>query len=231
MSSDPAVHTIQFRGTGVFNPETLAEVNEQLDAALANEGTQAVFLRGEGKNFSQGLDLEYLSAHQEIFSQFVTDTMFLAGRMLAFPMPIVSLVNGHAFGLGAMIVLASDYAVMRSDRGFFCLPEIDIGMTLTVRMNALVRARLSQRALRETLLTGGRLTGEQARQLNIVDAVGEDGDLEALALQVASPMFGKPREQLAGLKYGLNEDLITLIFSDAGDAAYQAPSLWPRGQG
>ena len=119
MSSDPAVHTIQFRGTGVFNPETLADVHEQLDAALANEKTQAVFLRGEGKNFSQGLDLEYLSAHQEIFSQFVTDTMFLAGRMLAFPMPIVSLVNGHAFGLGAMIVLASDYAVMRSDRGFF----------------------------------------------------------------------------------------------------------------
>ena len=85
MSSDPAVHTIQFRGTGVFNPETLADVHEQLDAALANEKTQAVFLRGEGKNFSQGLDLEYLSAHQEIFSQFVTDTMFLAGRMLAFP--------------------------------------------------------------------------------------------------------------------------------------------------
>jgi len=109
MSSDPAVHTIQFRGTGVFNPETLADVHEQLDAALANEKTQAVFLRGEGKNFSQGLDLEYLSAHQEIFSQFVTDTMFLAGRMLAFPMPIVSLVNGHALRQGLFLFTGSRY--------------------------------------------------------------------------------------------------------------------------
>ena len=228
MTSPDAIHTIHFQGTGVFNPDTLAAMHRELDAALDNEATQAVFLRGEGKNFSQGLDLEYLSANQEIFSQFVTETMHLAGRMLAFPMPIVSLVNGHAFGLGAMIVLASDYAVMRSDRGFFCLPEIDIGMTLTVRMNALVKARLSQRALRETLLTGGRLTGEQARRLDIVDAVGEESDLEALGLQVASPMLGKPREQLSGLKYGLHEDLINLIFSDADDGPYQSPVLWPR---
>ena len=228
MTSPDIVHTIHFQGTGVFNPDTLAAMHRELDAALDNEAIQAVFLRGEGKNFSQGLDLEYLSANQEIFSQFVTDTMHLAGRMLAFPMPIVSLVNGHAFGLGAMIVLSSDYAVMRSDRGFFCLPEIDIGMTLTVRMNALVKARLSQRALRETLLTGGRLTGEQARRLDIVDAVGEEADLEALGLQVASPMLGKPREQLSGLKYGLHEDLINLIFSDADDGPYQSPVLWPR---
>ena len=228
MTSQNSVHTIQFQGTGVFNPDTLAAVHRELDGALADEAIQAVFLRGEGKNFSQGLDLEYLSANQEIFSQFVTDTMHLAARMLAFPMPIVSLVNGHAFGLGAMVVLASDYAVMRSDRGFFCLPEIDIGMTLTVRMNALVKARLSQRALRETLLTGGRLTGEQARRLDIVDAVGEEADLEALGLQVASPMLGKPREQLAGLKYGLHEDLINLIFSEADDGPYKSPVLWPR---
>jgi len=228
MTSTDSIHTIQFHGTGVFNPNTLAAMHRELDTAFDNEAIQVVFLRGEGKNFSQGLDLEYLSANQEIFSQFVTETMHLAGRMLAFPMPIVSLVNGHAFGLGAMIVLSSDYAVMRSDRGFFCLPEIDIGMTLTVRMNALVKARLSQRALRETLLTGGRLTGEQARRLDIVDAVGEEADLEALGLQVASPMLGKPREQLAGLKYGLNEDLINLIFSEADDGPYQSPVLWPR---
>ena len=51
-------------------------------------------------------------AHQEIFSEFVTATMDLAARLMAFPVPVVSVVNGHAFGLGAMLVLASDYAVM-----------------------------------------------------------------------------------------------------------------------
>ena len=189
---------------------------------------QALFMRGEGKNFSQGLDLEYLMANPEIFGSFVTDTMHLAARLLTFPVPVVSLVNGHAFGLGAMLVLASDYAVMRGDRGFFCLPEIDIGMTLTVRMNALVKATMSARALRETLLTGGRLTGEQARSLGIVDAVGDESELEALALQVSAPMVGKPRELLAGLKYGLQHQLIDLMLSDAADNPYQQTQIWPR---
>jgi len=229
MSNEPTrAHVIQFSGSGVFNPEVLADTHCQLDSVEADTAIQAVFMRGEGKNFSQGLDLEYLMAHPEIFSTFVTDTMHLAARLLTLPVPVVSLVNGHAFGLGAMLVLASDYAVMRGDRGFFCLPEIDIGMTLTVRMNALVKARLSARALRETLLTGGRLTGEQARSLGIVDAVGDESELEALALQVSAPMVGKPRELLAGLKYGLQHELIDLMLSDRPDDPYKQVKLWPR---
>ena len=229
MTNNPTkVHTIQFSGSGVFNPDVLADTHRQLDAVEADADIQALFMRGEGKNFSQGLDLEYLMANPEIFGSFVPDTMHLAARLLTFPVPVVSLVNGHAFGLGAMLVLASDYGVMRGDRGFFCLPEIDIGMTLTVRMNALVKATMSARALRETLLTGGRLTGEQARSLGIVDAVGDESELEALALQVSAPMVGKPRELLAGLKYGLQHQLIDLMLSDAADNPYQQTQIWPR---
>ena len=228
MTNNPTkVHTIQFSGSGVFNPDVLADTHRQLDAVEADADIKALFMRGEGKNFSQGLDLEYLMANPEIFGSFVTDTMHLAARLLTFPVPVVALVNGHAFGLGAMLVLASDYAVMRGDRGFFCLPEIDIGMTLTVRMNALVKATMSARALRETLLTGGRLTGEQARSLGIVDAVGDESELEALALQVSAPMVGKPRELLAGLKYGLQHQLIDLMLSDAPDNPYQQTQIWP----
>ena len=226
MSNDNAnIHTIRFSGSGVFNPEVLAATHQQLDAIEAGDSIEAVFLRGEGKNFSQGLDLEYLSAHREIFSQFITDTMRLAARLTTFPVPVVSLVNGHAFGLGAMLVLASDYAVMRNDRGYFCLPEVDIGMTLTTRMNALVTSTMTPRAIRETLLTGGRLTAEQARLLDIVDAVGEDSELEALALQVSSPMRGKPREMLSALKYGVHHRFVDLTLSEVADGPYQAMSV------
>ena len=50
--------------------------------------------------------------------EFTELCMRVLARVLDAPFPVVSLVTGHAFGLGAMIVLASDYSVMRDDRGF-----------------------------------------------------------------------------------------------------------------
>ena len=111
---------------------------------------------------------------------FVGDCMQMVGRLLTFPIPVASLVNGHAFGLGAMITLASDYKVMREDRGYFRLPEVDLGMTLTERMNALVCGKLSGKVLRDVLLTGKRVGGPEAASCRIVDASGALADLETL---------------------------------------------------
>ena len=64
------IHTIQFSGSGVFNPDVLDATHKQLDAVEADSSIEAVFLRGEGKNFSQGLDLEFLMANPDVFSEF-----------------------------------------------------------------------------------------------------------------------------------------------------------------
>lgn len=221
MSSDPSVYTFRFQGTGVFNADTLAALNKALDEIEENPDVQVLLLTGEDKNFSQGLDLEYLMANQHLFKDFVVSSMHMVGRLLSFPIPVVSLINGHAFGLGAMIVLGSDYAVMRRDRGFWCLPEIDIGMTLSTRMNALVNAKMSPKAVRDALLTGARIGAEQAATLGIVDAAAEQADLVTEGLVLAAPMRGKPRHLLAGIKHGVNRDLLELFYSDVDDGPYQ----------
>ena len=222
ISSGVVSRTLQFTGTGVFNPDTLAAAHRLLDEVEADPAVECLYLTGEDKNFSQGLDLDYLMANLDVFPQFVVDTMRLAARLLTFPVPVVSIVNGHAFGLGAMLVLASDYAVMRSDRGFFCLPEINIGMTLAVRMNALVTNRMNTKAVRDTLLTGARIDAARALELNIVDGIGSIEQLPALAEAVSEPMRGKPRHLLAGLKYGASQTLVDLILSDVDDGPIEA---------
>lgn len=220
MTDAPAIHTIQLTGTGVFNDNTMAAFHAELDAVEANDAIAAVFITGEGKNFSQGLDLEYLMANPDTFPDFVVRTMHMVGRLLTLPVPVVSLVNGHAFGLGAMIVVGSDYAVMRRDRGYWCLPEVDIGMTMSTRMNALLTTRLPLKTVRDTMFTGARIGGEQAVALGIVDAAGEANDLETLAREICAPMLGKPRHLLAGLKHGVNKPLLELFYSDADDGPY-----------
>ena len=218
LDRDGSVHTLTITDGGAFNPESLAAFNSVLDQVLADDNAGVLLITGEDKNFSQGLDLEYLMSSPDGAMDFVRDCMLAVGRLLCYPLPVVSLVNGHAFGLGAMITLASDYKVMRNDRGYFCLPEVDLGMTLTYRMNALVCGKLSGDTLRDVLLTGLRLSGPDAEARGVVDRTAPVDSLGELGLELARPMCGKSRQALSGLKRGINLDILSVIESDAPDA-------------
>ena len=64
------------------------------------------------------------------------------GKALAIVARSLAAPDSDVFAAGAMLALAHDLAVMRSDRGYFCLPEVDLGIPFTPGMNALIRARL-----------------------------------------------------------------------------------------
>ena len=203
---------VRMLGEGKFNPELLGEMQAALGECAANEKIQALILTGEAKNFSQGLDVEYLmTAAPDDAMTLVNDCMTMLGEYLTLPVPTVAAVNGHAFGLGAMLCLASDYKVMREDRGFFCLPEIDMGATLVESMNRLVLDKLPREQIRDVLLAGVRLGGVQAHQRGIVDACCKEPELLAAARQLAVPMMGKNRQAMAGLKRGVNTDVLAII--------------------
>ena len=200
---------IQFYNEGKFNPALLSEFNTNLDAVIEDESMQALILTGSDKNFSQGLDIECMAGMKgSDASVFVNDCMKALGRLMVFPMPVVSALNGHAFGLGAMITLISDYAVMRADKGFFCLPEIDIRMNLIPSMNALVCHKIHGRVLRDILLTGKRVGGEEAKVMGIVDESASEDELLAYAKQLPLTMMGKDRKVLSQLKTGINQAIL-----------------------
>ena len=64
-------------------------------------------------------------------------------------MPTVAAVQGHVFAAGAMFALSHDVRVMRADRGFFCLPEVDIRIPFSTGMSALVQGRLVKQVAHE----------------------------------------------------------------------------------
>lgn len=45
-------------------------------------------------------------------------------------MYMCSLYIGHAFGAGAFLALAHDYRIMRSDRGWWCVPAATVGLQI-----------------------------------------------------------------------------------------------------
>ncbi len=203
---------LTMQAEGKFNPDSLAAFNEALDTVIADENASLLIITGRDKSFAQGLDLDFLySASPDAAVSFVNDCMRMVGRLLQFPLPVVSAINGHAFGLGFMIAIASDYRVMRSDRGFLCLPEIDLGMTLIPSMNALVTEKLSGALVRDMLLAGKRLGGDEAAARGLIDASCGLDQLLAEAQSVAQPMMGKDRKTLAGLKADVNRPVLDVI--------------------
>ena len=142
--------TLNYRGTiavlelgtdeNRFSPEWLDIINTHLDTAQTQ--AQALATTGVGKFYSYGLDLDWLGANTDRGEWYVGTVQKLFARILTFPLPTLAAVNGHAFGAGAMLAIAHDYRIMRSDRGYYCFPEVDIPIPFTPGMAALIQAKL-----------------------------------------------------------------------------------------
>jgi enoyl-CoA hydratase/carnithine racemase len=185
-----------------FNPTMLGAFTEALDQVEASDGPAAVVLTGEGKFFSNGLDLDWMMANAEEGgpSLVVNGLQALYSRLLTFPTPTIAAVNGHAFAGGGMLALACDQRVMRDDRGFFCLPEVDINIPFTKGMSLLVQARLTPSVARDVMMTGRRYTAEESLAAGIVDATAGEDQVLAHSIERAQALAGKDRGTLGTIK-------------------------------
>lgn len=183
-----------------FNPTWVGAVTALLDEVAAAEGPRALVTKATGKFWSNGLDLAWMGENPDAARSFVDAVHALFARVLSLPVPTVAACQGHVFAAGAMLALAYDARVMRADRGFFCLPEVDIAIPFTPGMGALIQARLAPQTAHEAMTTGRRYGGEDARAAGIVDeAVAEDRVLAA-ALERARPLSGKAGPTLGAIK-------------------------------
>jgi enoyl-CoA hydratase/carnithine racemase len=200
-------------GENRLNREFLDGVNAALDEVERSEGEAALVTTGEGKFYSNGLDLAWLATGAEAPPAFLADVHRLFARLLRFPMATVAAINGHAFAAGAMFAIAHDFRVMRPDRGFVCLPEIDLamGQPLTDGMYAVLGARLSPGALHELLITGRRYGGPEAAARGIVHEAPPEAEVLPRAIEIARELAGKDRATMAALKRGLHAAALTAL--------------------
>ncbi|MGH8861199.1 MAG: enoyl-CoA hydratase/isomerase family protein, partial [Jatrophihabitantaceae bacterium] len=171
-----------------------------LDAVESADGPRALVTTATGKFFSNGLDLDWLGQHADQFLPYVLSVQALLARVLALPVPSVAAIQGHSFAGGAMLALAHDFRVMRADRGFFCLPEVDINIPFTRGMSGLIQAKLTPKTAHEAMTTGRRYGGTDALAAGIVDAVAHEDDVLSTAIEMARPLAGKAGPTLGTVK-------------------------------
>jgi Delta3-Delta2-enoyl-CoA isomerase len=210
-------------GENRFNPDFLNACLGVLDEIEnTTDATTLVVTAAHEKIFSNGIDLEWLvpvlqqgdiARAKDFF--YLLNLMFK--RIVTYPLLTVAGISGHAFAGGAIMSCAFDFRFMRSDRGFFCFPEVDLGIPFLPGMNALLKKAMPMYMVEYMEYTGVRLTADQCVQHHIVHKAAPMETLmqETMAFAMA---LNKRRPVVAEMKKRLSHAIVHAI--DVEDVAY-----------
>jgi enoyl-CoA hydratase/carnithine racemase len=188
-----------------FRPDNLVAWHDALDEVEGAGNPAALVTTGTGKFYSNGLDLDWMlsQADEETRKTYIPKVLALMARVLTFPTITVAAINGHAFGAGAQISLGHDFRVMRSERGYWCMPEIDMKAPLHPGMTAIIQARVSHQTAHELIVTGTRYTAEMALAKQIVDHAVPEAAVLPKAIEIAGALASKADPAMHQLKTGM----------------------------
>jgi enoyl-CoA hydratase/carnithine racemase len=183
-----------------FSPDWLAAVGDALAEVATADGPRALVTKATGKFWSNGLDLDWLGAHGDQLASYVDSIHAVFAQMLVLPVPTVAAVQGHCFAGGAMLALAHDWRYMRADRGFLCLPEVDIHIPFTPGMSGLIQSKLTPATATDAMTTGRRYGGAEAAAAGIVTEAVDEEKVFARAVEHAAALTGKAGPTLGTIK-------------------------------
>lgn len=202
------------------NLEFAQTLKAMLDEIIADKSITALLITSnDEKNFSQGVDVQWImekmqkNEHQPV-RDFINGMDDVFKTLLLYPVPVIAAINGHAFGNGSILSCACDFRFMRSDRGFFCFPEVNIGIPFRLGMNAFMKKAIPLHLLSQMEFTGNRYTAAELEKNNIiVKACANQEDLMASAIAFAKT-FQKKRGILGEIKKRLYADIIKVLDED-----------------
>jgi enoyl-CoA hydratase/carnithine racemase len=196
----PAPGTVLLR----FNrPERLNAIDQALadefrlacDRLETDPDARVVVLTGTGRGFCSGLDMrdfgpgmpgDEASALEKL--RFQEAMAGLPDRIRNLPQPVIAAVNGPAVGGGLALVLAADIRICGASASFGNA-AIRIGLTgAEMGMSYHLPRVVGTSVAAEWMLTGRKVTAEEAHQRGLVSSLVEDGQLMEHALDLAGQM-------------------------------------------
>ncbi len=167
------------------------------------------------KIWSNGIDLDWLipaaeKEGPELRNRFMTEMFGFMKRVLTYPMLTIAAITGHAFAGGGFLSFAHDFRFMRSDRGWLCMPEVDIGMTLGPVFSALSRRAVPMYMFEEMQYTGIRLTAQECVEHHIVKKACHIDDLMNEVLAFAKTL-NKDGDLIRRMKMETHKEIVAVI--------------------
>ncbi len=210
---EDGIGRITFNRPKVFNAfdeEMGKEFLQVLSDFQNDENIKSVILRGIGKSFSAGQDLQEVLRKggklQDVVAQRYNP---IAIMIYNYPKPIIAELNGVAAGAGAGIALACNY-IIASEAASFVFAFIRLGLVPDTGVSYILPKLVGVRKAYELLTIHPEVKGQQMLKYNLVNEIVSSEELDTRTIQVAK-QFGK----LAPIPTSLIKDLVMNKFSSS----------------
>jgi enoyl-CoA hydratase len=206
----------------VLSLQMFSELNGALDRAEADGA--AVVLTGREGAFSAGFDLRTLAGGGPDAYRMVRTGFELAGRMLAFPTPIVVACTGHARAMGAFLLLSADYRLGVVGAYTIQANEVAIGITMPFFGVEICRQRLAPAHFNRAVINAEAYPPDDAVTAGFLDRVVPTTELLDIARTTAMTLGQLNRQAHAATKLRARAEALKAVRAaiEADDAAFGA---------
>ena len=192
-----------------YTPHMGMEIVAAMEAAMADSNVRVLILTGHGDAFCGGVDLEFLRAHMagehtgpgpKLGEEHLVNGWPL--ELVAYPKPVIAAINGAAYGVGVTMTLGCDvrYAAAGATLGLnFTTLGVLPGLGSTHHLPQLVGVGKAM----ELVLSGARISAEEACAIGLVQRVCAPGDVYSEARTLALAMAQVKPAVLAAAKKAL----------------------------
>jgi enoyl-CoA hydratase/carnithine racemase len=162
-------------------------------AECVSSEPSALITTAQGKFFSNGYDLAWAGSSQSRTELMASKLTSLVADLISLPMPTIAAVSGHASAAGFILALSHDFVLMRKDRGFLYMSEVDINLVIPAWFIALLECKIgSPLARRDVALRAAKVTAKEAVVKGIIDSA-HDGAAETVsaAIRLGEQLVGR----------------------------------------
>lgn len=162
-----------------LNAEMIRELTEAFDWLNSRDDIRVIILKGNGKCFCAGADLDYMKAMAHYsYPQNLDDAQKLSKLFQTIYFcnkAVVVDVHGACIGGANGIVAAADVVIAEKETKF-AFSEVRLGIT-PATISPFVVAKIGNAAAKELMLTGRRFTAAEAKDFRLVNAVVEEAEM------------------------------------------------------
>ena len=183
-----------------IGPATNGELVHALRRVQEDPSLVVAVLTGAGKAFSAGGDLSMMSGQGGAESPIPPASLVdLLTAMHDLGKPIIAMVNGHALAGGLGLMVACDL-VIASEEATFGTTEIKVGLW-PMMITAEIARNIGRKKTLELMLTGKRISAEEAERIGLVNRAVPASELEKETMELAAEIAEKsPATMALGLR-------------------------------